>query len=226
MNHADSLANIEQRKGERPNFGDVARWNDTRFRDRQEDVVALLDEMLERTRTAGSPWKGHLDPAAIGGTGHSLGGYTMMGLAGGWPSWKEPRLKAAVLYSPYVMPFDRSGDPARVTIPVMMQGGTRDWGITPFLGPVYRKLAGPKILLVLKNENHFGWTGVASWNKTTTECVAQGNPELMLRYTVAFFDRYLLGQDRAQILAKGDPKLDSYRYEEPKAAPKPDGKSQ
>jgi hypothetical protein len=36
-----------------------------------------------------------------------------------------------------------------------------------------------------------------------------------LRYTVAFFDRYLLGQDSAEILAKGDPKLDSYRSDLP-----------
>ena len=216
MNHADSLANLDQRKKEQPNFADVARWNDTRFHDRREDIVALLDEMLRRNRTPGSPWEGRLDPAAIGGTGHSLGGYTIMGLAGGWPSWRDPRLKAAVLYSPYVPPFDRSGDLAHVTIPVQMQGGTLDWGITPFLLPVYRKLAGPKVLLVLKHENHLGWTGLASFNKTTTECVAQGNPELMLRYTVAFFDRYLLAQDRSEILAKGDARLDSYRYEEPK----------
>ena len=215
MNHADSLANFDQRKNELPNFGDVAAWNETRFRDRREDVVALLDEMLRRNRTPGSPWEGRLDPDAIGGSGHSLGGYTMMGLAGGWPSWREPRLKAAVLYSPYVQPFNRSGDLPHVTIPVMMQGGTRDWGIMPFLLPVYQKLAGPKVLLVLKNESHLAWTSFACRGKTTTECVAQGSPELMLRYTVAFFDRYLLGQDRPEILAKGDPKLDSYRSELP-----------
>ncbi len=213
MNHADSLGTRGQGKREVPNFGDYKNWTDDKFRDRHEDITALLNQMLKWNMTADSDWSGHIDESLIGGMGHSLGGYTMLGLAGGWKSWKEPRLKAAVLLSPYAHPFISQGDAGNVSIPVMLQGGTLDVGITPFLTPVYRKLSGPKVLLVLKNETHFGWTNLISLGKTTKECVADGNAELMTKYTIDFFDQHLLAVDRSAVLEKGNSRLESYRFE-------------
>lgn len=213
MNHADSLGTRGQRKRESPNFGDYKNWTDEKFRDRQEDITALLNQMLQWNTTADSDWSGRIDESLIGGMGHSLGGYTMMGLAGGWKSWKEPRLKAAVLLSPYAHPFINQGDAGNVTIPVMLQSGTLDVGIAPFLTPVYRKLSGPKVLLVLKNETHFGWTNLLSLGRTTKECVADGNAELMTNYTIDFFDQHLLDVDRSAVLEKGNSRLESYRFE-------------
>ena len=37
--------------------------------------------------------------------GHSLGGYTVLGVGGGWPRWKDPRVKAILALSPYAVPF-------------------------------------------------------------------------------------------------------------------------
>lgn len=214
MNHADSLGTRRQRKQEPPNFGDYAHWTDDKYRDRRDDVTALLDQMLKWNQAVDSPWFGRIDEGLIGGFGHSLGGYTVMGLAGGWKSWKEPRLKAAVLFSPFAHPFDAQGKASDVTIPVMLQGGTLDIGITPFLTPIYRKLSGPKVLLVLKNETHFGWTNLICLGKTTTECAAAGNAELMVKYTVFFFDQHLLAVDRSASLEKEHSRLDSYRFED------------
>ncbi len=213
MNHADSLGTRRLRKLEPPQFGDYANWTDEKFRDRQEDVTALLNQMLEWNKAADSPWSGRIDAARIGGFGHSLGGYTVLGMAGGWKSWKEPRIKAAVLLSPYAHPFISQGDASNVSIPVMLQGGTLDVGITPFLMPVYRKLSGPKVLLVLKNETHFGWTNLISLGKTTKDCVTDGNAELMTNYTIDFFDQHLLGIDRSAVLEKGNSRLESYHFE-------------
>ncbi len=218
MNHADSLGTRRLRKIEPPQFGDYANWTDDKFRDRQEDITALLNQMLEWNKAADSPWSGRIDATRIGGFGHSLGGYTVLGMAGGWKSWKEPRLKAAVLLSPYAHPFINQGDAGNVSIPVMLQGGTLDVGITPFLMPVYRKLSGPKVLLVLKNETHFGWTNLISLGKTTKECVADGNAEMMTKYTIVFFDHHLLGVDRSAVLEKENSRLESYHFE-----PKPKG---
>ena len=39
------------------------------------------------------------------GIGYSLGGYTMMAMASAWPSWKDTRIKAALLFSPYAAPL-------------------------------------------------------------------------------------------------------------------------
>ena len=213
MNHADSLGTRGQGKREDPKFGDFANWTDDKFRDRRDDITVLLNQMLEWNQAADAPWSGRIAEAQIGGFGHSLGGYTMMGLAGGWKTWKEPRLKAAVLLSPFSHPFLSQGDTGNVTIPIMLQGGTLDFGVTPFLAPVYRKLSGPKVLLVLKNETHFGWTNLISLGKTTTESAAQGNAELMVQYTIAFFDQHLLNLDRSAVLEKDNSRLDSYRFE-------------
>ena len=213
MNHADSLGTSGKRKLEPPQFAKYAEWTDDKFRDRQEDITALLNQMLEWNKSVDTPWSGRIDETQIGGFGHSLGGYTIMGLAGGWKSWKEPRLKAAVLLSPFTHPFISQGDAGNVSIPVMLQGGTLDFGVTPFLMPVYRKLSGPKVLVVLKNETHFGWTNLTSLGKTTKECVADGNAELMTKYTIDYFDQHLLGVDRSAVLEKSNPRLGAYHFE-------------
>lgn len=213
MNHADGIANVFEKKQDPPKFGEFAKWTDAKYRDRQEDVVALLDELLKWSKDADSPWSGRIDDQHVGGMGHSLGGYTMLGLAGGWESWRELRIKAAVLLSPFAQPYDVNGQLDKVTIPVMLQGGTLDWGITPFLPPVYKKLTCPKSYVVLKNENHFGWTNLTGIGKSTTEVVAEGNPKLIVRYTVAFFDQHLLGKDQAEILKAKEPRLDVLKYD-------------
>ena len=66
---------------------------------------------------------------------------------------------------------------------------------------------------MLKNETHFGWTNLISLGKTTKEAVARGNGELMVRYTIAWFDQFLVGADRRAILGRGDKALESYKVE-------------
>jgi predicted dienelactone hydrolase len=213
MNHGDALVNIFQKKQDPPKFAEFAKWTDAKYRDRQEDVVALLDQMLAWNKAADSTFSGRIDEQHVGGMGHSLGGYTMLGLAGGWQSWHEPRIKTAVLLSPFAQPYDVNGQLDKVTIPIMLQGGTFDWGITPFLPPVYKKLTCCKSYVVLKNENHFGWTNLAAIGKSTTEIAAKGNPELIVRYAIAFFDQHLLGKDRADVLKAKESRLESLKYD-------------
>lgn len=213
MNHTDALFNRRQRRIDPPEFGDARKWTDAKFRDRQEDLSTLLNQLLKWNEEPDSPWIGRIDESRIGAIGHSLGGYTALGMAGGWKSWKEPRLKAVVLLSPYAHPYGPNGDLPHVTVPVMMQDGTRDFGVTPFMPPIYEKLAGPKVLLVLKGENHFGWTNLASLTTTTRDATKSGNPELMVQYTIAFLDHFLLQRDQSKLLGAPNPRLDSYRCE-------------
>ena len=211
MNHADA----ETSKGPNPDREILAsgNWTDLKYRDRKEDLTALLDQMLAWNGKAGSPWEGRIDAKRVGAMGHSLGGYTVLGLVGGWPRWKDDRIKAAVLFSPFAQPFPVRGDLSKVAVPVQIQGGTLDFGITPFLPPVCDKLGGPKAFLVLKNETHFGWTNLISLGKATKEAVARGNAELMVRFTIAWFDQFLVGADRKAILKRGDGALESYKVE-------------
>jgi predicted dienelactone hydrolase len=212
INHQDALLNPREQRMESPEFGDAQSWDDSKYRDRHGDVDQLLDRFLEWNESEGSPWEGRIDADAIGAMGHSLGGYTALGLAGAWPSWRDERIKAVVAFSPYALPFRHNGELDDVTIPVMLQGGTLDFGITPFLPGVYERLGGPKAYLVLKDESHFGWTNLIALGKTTAEAVEAGNAELMVRYTIAWFDQHLLGVDRGEILEADEDDLEEYRH--------------
>lgn len=215
LNHADSLFQKRTKPIEPPKFADAKSWTDQKFRDRQEDMTALLDHLLELSGKKGSFLHERVDANMIGACGHSLGGYTVLGLAGAWESWRDERIKAVLAMSPYSMPFLTQGAIAEIKVPVMIQGGTLDFGITPFQPPIYNKLTAPKYLLVLKNETHLGWTNLISLGKTTLEVVQDGNAQLITDYSVAFFDRHLRGRNgqETELLQQKHPRLDSYRHD-------------
>jgi len=68
----------------------------------------VIDQMLELNWNESSPFYGLIDEDAIGMSGHSLGGLTTLGLIGGHPDegMRDERIKAAVLLSSSVYPFD------------------------------------------------------------------------------------------------------------------------
>lgn len=205
VNHHDALLNRRDERVRPPRAFDD--WNDTTYADRRHDVVTLLDTLLEWNGTAGHRFENRIDPSAIGAMGHSLGGYTVLGMAGAWPSWREPRIKAAVLYSPLVRPFLDDGDPTDVEIPVMLQGGTLDFGISEHLLSFYRELECPRHYLMLNGATHLVWTNFVSLPTSTIECLEEDNPELVVHYTIAFFDHFLLSQDREEILSADEERL-------------------
>jgi predicted dienelactone hydrolase len=124
--------------------------------------------------------------ARVGVAGHSLGGYTVLGLAGGWPSWKDPRIRAVLAPSPYSSPYLSKEQRANLNIPVMYQGGTGDSVVTPTVkksGGAYDQSAKPKYYIEFDGAGHFAWTHL---NRTY---VASIN-----KYSVPFYDAYLKGQ--------------------------------
>ena len=161
-------------------FAKAAQWNDKTYADRRKDITTLLAAL--RTDTG---WKSRIDWDKIALAGHSLGGYTVLGLSGAWPSWKLKEVKAVLALSPYCTPFTVNGNLSQLGIPVMYQGGTQDRGITPFVkGPngAFAKTASPVIFVNFADFNHFSWTNL---NHNEEE------RELVDRYSIAFFDKYL-----------------------------------
>lgn len=209
VNHADAVRELRGRRIGLPNFIDAKSWDETKFRDRRDDMAALLDEVLRRNADPGADLCEHVAKDQVGAAGHSLGGYTVLGMVGGWPDWRDERIRAALLLSPFATPLIDHGDLSAVTTPVMLQGGTLDWGITPFLTPLYGKLDSPRYLLVLKNETHFGWTNLVSLGTTTRACIEGGNARLITDYSIAFFDRHLRGE-QSELLARPNAELQSY----------------
>src|SRR5579859_2209792 len=75
-------------------------WTDASYQDRKDSIETVLDGALQD-----SLLHPLIDVQRIGIAGHSLGGYTALAMVGGWASWKDSRFKAALLMSPYSLPF-------------------------------------------------------------------------------------------------------------------------
>lgn len=161
-------------------FTQPGAWNETTERNRRDDMEALLDYALSH-----APYKHAIDASRIAAMGHSLGGYTALGLAGGWESWHDPRIKCVLALSPFITPYLVSRRMGDVAVPVMYQTGTRDFAIAPPLLKQggYAQTRARKYLLELKGAGHFAWTEL---NPLFQKTIAA--------YAVAFFDRELMGK--------------------------------
>jgi len=177
-NHPDATCNggsaSWRQRPEEP-FADASRWNDTTYRDRGNDIKKLLDKLPADYKA--------LDWRRVGLAGHSLGGYTVLALAGAWPSWKDARVKAVLALSPHSQPFLAQHTLKNIDVPVMYQGGTRDFGITPAVqknSGAYDQTPPPKYFIDLQGAGHFAWTDLRDTFHTVIDA-----------YSVAFFDTWL-----------------------------------
>ncbi len=162
-------------------FRNPEAWGDATHRDRRDDAEAVLDAVLKEKSFEGVP----IDRSRIGLAGHSLGGYTVLGLAGAWPSWKDPRVKAVLALAPYCIPFFKTGDLAHLNVPVMYQTASGDLAITPTVvreGGGYELTSAPKSFVEFSMAGHLAWTSADPLHHGLIE-----------RYALAFFDRYLKG---------------------------------
>lgn len=142
-------------------FASPELWTDTTHDDRRDDMFVVLD-LLPTSQFA--PYiSGYAKIAAMG---HSLGGYTVMGLAGGWASWHRPEVRVVLAPSPYHDPYRVQGRLPFLTYDaIVYQGGTLDLGITPQLeaaGGTYDQSPSPKYYEKWGGAGHFAWTNAGS----------------------------------------------------------------
>ncbi len=131
-------------------------WTDQSYRDRGEDIRRLQNALRQDAR-----FRDRLDWNRLGLAGHSLGGYTMLGLAGAWPSWKQEGIGAVLALSPYAQPFIVQQSLIGLQAPVMYQGGTRDPGVTPAIrknSGAYALSPTPKYYVEFDGATHFAWS--------------------------------------------------------------------
>lgn len=198
-----------------PKFERPGDWDETSYVDRRNELLALLDHLLLLDQQEGSFLQGRVNREAIGAMGHSMGGHTVLGAVGGWASWRDKRIRAALLMSPYIQPYLDRGQLGAVEVPVMMQGGTFDLGITPSLPALHRKLNVPKYLMVLKDQTHLAWLNLVCRGRTTVEAVEHElSAKLIADYSVAFFNHHLPGPGRkgGGLLTQANPALASYEF--------------
>lgn len=160
-NHKDALRGGDKSEFSfRPEvrFGKPDDWTKETYRDRAADIQALFMDLKNDQK-----WTGKIDWDKVGLAGHSLGGYTVLGLAGGWSSWKPEgvTIRAVLALSPYCSPFIKKETLGKLDVPVMYQGGTRDFGITPSVrrdGGAFDLTSAPVYYIEFNEATHFAWT--------------------------------------------------------------------
>jgi len=188
-NHADAVCNGGKAhwfSGPEVGFGKAGEWDDKVYTDRKKDMKALLTQLPEDGRFRDLDWD------HVGLAGHSLGGYTVLALGGAWPHWKDGRVKAVLALSPYSAPFVEKHTLGKISVPVMYQGGTRDWSITPGVkkgGGAYDQTPEPKYFVEIDGAGHFAFADLRD-----------AHHDVMSEYAVAFFDTYLRGKPFPQLL--------------------------
>jgi pimeloyl-ACP methyl ester carboxylesterase len=168
-------------------FREPRSWDETTYRDRADDIRALAAALATDDR-----FRNRADLTHLGLAGHSLGGYTVLGLGGAWPSWKLAGVKAILALSPYAQPFIDRATLSGLSAPVMFQGGTRDFGITPSIarpGGAYDLSPEPKYLVEFDKASHFAWTNLG-----------RSGREEIVAYSVAFMNHYVKGRPADPIL--------------------------
>ena len=124
-----------------------------------------------------------VDTSRLALVGHSLGGYTVLGLGGAWPSWKLDGVRAILALTPYSLPFQRSEGLRKLRAPVMYQAGTLDQVFTlPLNVSGYDQSPAPKYFVEFATAAHLAWTDL--W---------VGGHDEIVDYTLAFFDHYVKG---------------------------------
>jgi predicted dienelactone hydrolase len=158
-----------------------AEWSDATYVNRANDLLAIHGALQ-----ASAAYAKRLDFSRVGYVGHSLGGYTVVGLSGGWRAWgTPPGLRAVLALSPYIEPFVEHRTMAGLSVPIMFQGGTADNGVTPFVtrrGGAYDSAPAPKYLVVFRGATH------AAWGDRRTQ-----SHDDIIAYSTAFLDRYVRG---------------------------------
>lgn len=156
-------------------------WTDKTEADRKDDVIFALESMLDDRQ-----YKNYIDTDHMGLIGHSLGGYTVLGIAGGWKGWKDKRFKAVLALSPYITPYLRNRGLKAIDVPVMYQGGTKDDPITPSImrrGGAYDLTNAPKYFIEFQGAGHFSFTELEA-----------GYQDVIRRTALDFLNKYVKGE--------------------------------
>lgn len=134
-----------------PDIVNPALWDDARYAGRRVQLRELHTALLA------DPTVGPLiDSTMLALVGYSLGGYTVLGLAGALPGAQSDGLRVVVALAPYLWPYVNGGTPEAVKIPVLIQAGDQD-GASIHLDTFLAKLGGPACTQVFAGAEHWAW---------------------------------------------------------------------
>ena len=125
--------------------------DDSVLSDRRDDLLALRKGLLAHPTLASS-----IDPKRIALVGHSLGGYTVLALAGARPGWKMDGITGVIALAPYTELFRDNGTPGSIIVPVLFEVGDKDQ-IAGDSNDFYSKVPSPACQVTYTNADHFAW---------------------------------------------------------------------
>lgn len=152
VNHADARCGQELTLDLPEKFYAPLTWTDATYRDRADQLHRLRAALLAETGL-----KDTIDPKRLILIGHSLGGYTVLGLAGARPAWRMNGVSAVIAWAPYTAPFLLRGGVENLGAPVLFDLGNNDTLITPVSEKVYARAPSPACLALEPGANHFAW---------------------------------------------------------------------
>lgn len=171
-------------------------WTDEDYRDRADDIRAVVDALPGDAR-----YRDAADMGRLALAGHSLGGYTVLGLSGAWPSWRMPGIRAVVALTPYSLPFQRSDGLRRISVPTMYQVGTLDPVFTmPLEQFGYAQTPSPKYMVEISWANHMAWTDLGMAGR-----------DAIVDYAIAFLDHHVRDEPEPAALQSALPGVSGYR---------------
>jgi dienelactone hydrolase len=175
-NHEDALCStgvgvaLSRLPGKPPTL-----WSDADYRNRADDIRVVVAALRDDPRFAA-----RIDLQRLALAGHSLGGYTVLGLAGAWPSWTLPGVKAVLAFAPYTLPFRRTDGVRHLVAPVMYQTGAFDPVFTRPLRRAFDDSPAPKHYVEIERAWHLAWTDLG-----------RTNGDKIVANAIAFLDTYV-----------------------------------
>jgi predicted dienelactone hydrolase len=190
---------------------------------RPEDIRLLINDLLRRTADSTDPLDATIESNEIGMTGHSLGGYTTLAVAGGdgFGHRADNRVKAIAPLAPasILLPNDKL---RAIHVPTLLIGASLDTSAPPareVVRPYGIISASIRYRVVLTDGNHYSFTELcnpagalsdpsvpstlvrAAEALRTKDCGAHVMPyeeatSITNRYLVSFFRWQLMGDER------------------------------
>lgn len=172
------------------------------------DMSFVIDQVLRLSAGAGSSLDGAVDPARIGVAGHSMGGMTVLAVAGN-TCCHDRRITAAVVLAGRETPFGSGQFWNRIVTPILLVHGDADDNVVYGDGRrAYANAPPPRFLLTVLGGDH---------GTPYTGDPAHGQAGLVSDAIVDFFDHFLhhdaggLARLRARAEAPGVAKLELER---------------
>jgi predicted dienelactone hydrolase len=190
------------------------------FDRRPKELTSVIDGMLALNADEASPMGGMIDPERIGACGHSLGVHTVL-MAGGMGD-KDARIKALLVLSGGLSTFS----PAQfrsLDLPIMFMYGEREgteWRTRDSTyqrrctKAAYDNCRPPKFMLEVKGAGHLSFCqALFSPRPFGSGSAAQAQADVIKKYALAFFARYLKGDRTAdRTLTESDPMLIDLKF--------------